>query len=137
MLPLHDPQRNAHCTWPTPFTCLQLDVEAEPFSCVCSPVVGLSFIDHVVGNQPDDQMMSVAKWLVTGTLHEWLSWIPISLLSAGFEGDCMISAFRVPFRYEQQLQFHRFWSIDDKQVWLMIFTGSYMKLLPYMESAGK
>lgn len=44
------------------------------------PVVGLSFIDHVVGNQPGNQMMSVAEW------------------------------------YEQQLQFHRFWSIDDKQL---------------------
>ena len=38
----------------------------------------------------------------------------------------MIFAFHVPLRYEQQLQFHRFWSIDDKQVWLMIFIGSYM-----------
>ena len=44
------------------------------------PIVGLSFIDHVGGNQPDNQMMSVAEW------------------------------------YEQQLQFHRFWSIDDKQL---------------------
>ncbi|KXJ14765.1 4-hydroxyphenylpyruvate dioxygenase [Exaiptasia diaphana] len=40
----------------------------------------LSFIDHVVGNQPDDQMVPVAEW------------------------------------YENNLQFHRFWSVDDKQV---------------------
>ncbi|XP_023313045.1 4-hydroxyphenylpyruvate dioxygenase [Anoplophora glabripennis] len=40
----------------------------------------LDFIDHVVGNQPDGQMESVAKW------------------------------------YENILQFHRFWSVDDKQV---------------------
>jgi 4-hydroxyphenylpyruvate dioxygenase len=40
----------------------------------------LDFIDHVVGNQPDGDMESVAKW------------------------------------YETVLQFHRFWSVDDKQV---------------------
>ncbi|RZC41963.1 4-hydroxyphenylpyruvate dioxygenase, partial [Asbolus verrucosus] len=40
----------------------------------------LDFIDHVVGNQPDGEMESVAKW------------------------------------YETVLQFHRFWSVDDKQV---------------------
>ncbi|XP_017779322.1 PREDICTED: 4-hydroxyphenylpyruvate dioxygenase [Nicrophorus vespilloides] len=40
----------------------------------------LDFIDHVVGNQPDMCMESVAKW------------------------------------YEDVLQFHRFWSVDDSQV---------------------
>ncbi|CAG9819185.1 unnamed protein product [Phaedon cochleariae] len=40
----------------------------------------LDFIDHVVGNQPDGEMESVAKW------------------------------------YEKVLQFHRFWSVDDSQV---------------------
>ena len=29
---------------------------------VLRPVVGLKFIDHVVGNQPDDEMENVAAW---------------------------------------------------------------------------
>uniref|UniRef100_A0A8C0ITC8 4-hydroxyphenylpyruvate dioxygenase n=2 Tax=Chelonoidis abingdonii TaxID=106734 RepID=A0A8C0ITC8_CHEAB len=40
----------------------------------------LSFIDHVVGNQPDLQMVPVAEW------------------------------------YQKNLLFHRFWSVDDKQL---------------------
>ncbi|CAH0555965.1 unnamed protein product [Brassicogethes aeneus] len=44
------------------------------------PQSKLDFIDHVVGNQPDNEMESVAKW------------------------------------YENVLQFHRFWSVDDKQL---------------------
>lgn len=44
------------------------------------PTVKLDFIDHVVGNQPDDGMESAAKW------------------------------------YEDVLQFHRFWSVDDTQL---------------------
>ncbi|XP_047735458.1 4-hydroxyphenylpyruvate dioxygenase [Hyalella azteca] len=45
-----------------------------------SPEIGLNFIDHVVGNQPDLEMENVAKW------------------------------------YEDNLAFHRFWSVDDKQI---------------------
>uniref|UniRef100_A0A667ZKZ8 4-hydroxyphenylpyruvate dioxygenase n=1 Tax=Myripristis murdjan TaxID=586833 RepID=A0A667ZKZ8_9TELE len=44
------------------------------------PPAGLSFIDHIVGNQPDDQMVPVSDW------------------------------------YQKCLLFHRFWSIDDKQI---------------------
>ncbi|CAO3651417.1 unnamed protein product [Cunninghamella echinulata] len=44
------------------------------------PNVPLAFIDHVVGNQPDDMMNPVADM------------------------------------YEQLFDFHRFWSVDDKQV---------------------
>lgn len=44
------------------------------------PPTKLDFIDHVVGNQPDNEMESVAKW------------------------------------YENVLQFHRFWSVDDSQL---------------------
>ncbi|KAL3042383.1 hypothetical protein OYC64_020348 [Pagothenia borchgrevinki] len=44
------------------------------------PLAGLHFIDHIVGNQPDDQMVPVTDW------------------------------------YEKCLMFHRFWSIDDKQI---------------------
>lgn len=44
------------------------------------PKVGLHFVDHVVGNQPDNEMEGVADW------------------------------------YTNSLQFHRFWSVDDKQV---------------------
>lgn len=40
----------------------------------------LNFIDHVVGNQADSEMVNVADW------------------------------------YERVLQFHRFWSVDDKQI---------------------
>jgi len=44
------------------------------------PVPGLDFIDHVVGNQPDDAMTPVVQW------------------------------------YEKIFDFHRFWSVDDKQM---------------------
>ncbi|XP_008288760.1 4-hydroxyphenylpyruvate dioxygenase [Stegastes partitus] len=44
------------------------------------PPGGLNFIDHIVGNQPDDQMVPISDW------------------------------------YEKCLMFHRFWSIDDKQI---------------------
>uniref|UniRef100_A0A3Q1BRR4 4-hydroxyphenylpyruvate dioxygenase n=1 Tax=Amphiprion ocellaris TaxID=80972 RepID=A0A3Q1BRR4_AMPOC len=44
------------------------------------PPGGLNFIDHIVGNQPDDQMVPISAW------------------------------------YEKCLMFHRFWSIDDKQI---------------------
>ncbi|KAM4794777.1 4-hydroxyphenylpyruvate dioxygenase [Rhinophrynus dorsalis] len=40
----------------------------------------LSFIDHIVGNQPDDEMVPIVDW------------------------------------YQKCLLFHRFWSVDDKQV---------------------
>lgn len=42
--------------------------------------VNLKFVDHIVGNQPDDQMISITDW------------------------------------YQQTLMFHRFWSVDDKQI---------------------
>ncbi|XP_072302782.1 4-hydroxyphenylpyruvate dioxygenase [Eucyclogobius newberryi] len=44
------------------------------------PRGGLNFIDHIVGNQPDDQMVPISDW------------------------------------YQKCLLFHRFWSIDDKQI---------------------
>ncbi|XP_060075881.1 4-hydroxyphenylpyruvate dioxygenase-like [Ylistrum balloti] len=44
------------------------------------PKTNLKFIDHIVGNQPEDDMVSVAEW------------------------------------YERNLMFHRFWSVDDKQI---------------------
>ncbi|KAM3962592.1 4-hydroxyphenylpyruvate dioxygenase [Aphomia sociella] len=44
------------------------------------PKVEINFVDHVVGNQPDNEMETAASW------------------------------------YERCLQFHRFWSVDDKQV---------------------
>ncbi|KPI99321.1 4-hydroxyphenylpyruvate dioxygenase [Papilio xuthus] len=44
------------------------------------PKVEINFVDHVVGNQPDQGMEVAASW------------------------------------YERCLQFHRFWSVDDKQV---------------------
>ncbi|XP_027886780.1 4-hydroxyphenylpyruvate dioxygenase [Xiphophorus couchianus] len=44
------------------------------------PPTGLNFIDHIVGNQPDDQMVPISDW------------------------------------YQKCLMFHRFWSIDDKQI---------------------
>ncbi|KAJ8312225.1 hypothetical protein KUTeg_009598 [Tegillarca granosa] len=48
--------------------------------CKLLPEVGLEFIDHIVGNQPNEEMVPVADW------------------------------------YEKNLMFHRFWSVDDKQV---------------------
>jgi len=44
------------------------------------PPVKMGIIDHVVGNQPDNEMVPVADW------------------------------------YQRVLDFHRFWSVDDKQV---------------------
>ncbi|KAI1900750.1 hypothetical protein AGOR_G00053100 [Albula goreensis] len=44
------------------------------------PSVKLNFIDHVVGNQPDNEMVPVVEW------------------------------------YQKNLLFHRFWSVDDKQL---------------------
>uniref|UniRef100_A0A3Q0T349 4-hydroxyphenylpyruvate dioxygenase n=1 Tax=Amphilophus citrinellus TaxID=61819 RepID=A0A3Q0T349_AMPCI len=44
------------------------------------PSGNLDFIDHVVGNQPDDEMVPVVEW------------------------------------YQRNLLFHRFWSVDDKQL---------------------
>ncbi|MCI4381243.1 hypothetical protein PGIGA_G00249390 [Pangasianodon gigas] len=52
----------------------------------CDPLLArlpsghLDFIDHVVGNQPDDEMVPVVEW------------------------------------YQRNLLFHRFWSVDDKQL---------------------
>jgi 4-hydroxyphenylpyruvate dioxygenase len=44
------------------------------------PPAGLDFVDHCVGNQPDDEMVPASDW------------------------------------YEKSLMFHRFWSVDDKQI---------------------
>jgi len=44
------------------------------------PSIGLHFIDHIVGNQPDKEMISACDL------------------------------------YEKQLDFHRFWSVDDSQM---------------------
>jgi len=44
------------------------------------PNVGLEFIDHVVGNQPNNKMIEACEW------------------------------------YFKHLDFHRFWSVDDKQM---------------------
>lgn len=44
------------------------------------PAAGLGRIDHVVGNQPDNEMVPIAEW------------------------------------YQKMLDFHRFWSVDDKQI---------------------
>ena len=44
------------------------------------PYPGLDFIDHIVGNQDDDEMTPVVEW------------------------------------YERVLDFHRFWSVDDTQI---------------------
>lgn len=29
---------------------------------LCSPPAGLNFIDHIVGNQADDQMVPISDW---------------------------------------------------------------------------
>ncbi|KAF7669001.1 hypothetical protein LDENG_00262250 [Lucifuga dentata] len=44
------------------------------------PSGNLNFIDHIVGNQPDNEMVPVVEW------------------------------------YQRNLLFHRFWSVDDKQL---------------------
>ncbi|XP_008331004.2 4-hydroxyphenylpyruvate dioxygenase [Cynoglossus semilaevis] len=67
-----------------PYTGLFLPSYKQPLyrDCLLAtlPAIGLNFIDHVVGNQPDDQMVPISDW------------------------------------YQKCLLFHRFWSIDDKQI---------------------
>jgi len=58
---------------------IAVDEKSEPLTHL-APIPGLDFVDHVVGNQPDLQMVPVAEW------------------------------------YEKVLQFHRFWSVDDKMI---------------------
>jgi len=53
--------------------------ENDPLAKI-TPAVGLQFVDHVVGNQPDQEMVPVVEW------------------------------------YEKILDFHRFWSVDDKMI---------------------
>jgi len=53
--------------------------EEDPLTKI-TPAIGLNFIDHVVGNQPDNEMVPVVEW------------------------------------YEKVLNFHRFWSVDDKMI---------------------
>ncbi|KAF3841290.1 hypothetical protein F7725_007152 [Dissostichus mawsoni] len=64
----------------SPYKGLFLPGYKEPLFKDPLPLAGLHFIDHIVGNQPDDQMVPVTDW------------------------------------YEKCLMFHRFWSIDDKQI---------------------
>jgi len=53
--------------------------EQDPFA-TFTPSPNLSFVDHVVGNQPDNAMVPLVEW------------------------------------YEKTLDFHRFWSVDDKMI---------------------
>lgn len=52
---------------------------ADPINALL-PVVGVQFIDHCVGNQPDQGMEPAVQW------------------------------------YEKFFEFHRYWSVDDKQI---------------------
>ncbi|RVE51712.1 hypothetical protein evm_003684 [Chilo suppressalis] len=54
-------------------------LQADPIS-KHLPKIEINFIDHVVANQPENEMESVGSW------------------------------------YERCLQFHRFWSVDDSQI---------------------
>lgn len=54
-------------------------INDDPFETLL-PSPNLLFIDHIVGNQSDDEMVPVTTW------------------------------------YEKVLQFHRFWSVDDKMI---------------------
>uniref|UniRef100_A0A669E667 4-hydroxyphenylpyruvate dioxygenase n=1 Tax=Oreochromis niloticus TaxID=8128 RepID=A0A669E667_ORENI len=64
----------------SPYKGLFLPSYKEPLFRDPLPPTGLNFIDHIVGNQPDDQMVPISDW------------------------------------YQKCLLFHRFWSIDDKQI---------------------
>jgi 4-hydroxyphenylpyruvate dioxygenase-like putative hemolysin len=61
-----------------------------------SPAVKLDFIDHVVGNMPDHEMENTTKWY--------------------FDQRDEISNDSNLSRYENTLQFHRFWSVDDSVI---------------------
>uniref|UniRef100_A0A6Q2XH54 4-hydroxyphenylpyruvate dioxygenase n=1 Tax=Esox lucius TaxID=8010 RepID=A0A6Q2XH54_ESOLU len=63
-----------------PYKGLFLKKQIEPLKNSQAPPGLLHFIDHIVGNQPDDAMVPVSDW------------------------------------YQKCLLFHRFWSIDDKQI---------------------
>lgn len=63
--------------------CFLPGYKAHPKTEVCNavfPPVSIQFIDHCVGNQPDQEMEPTAQW------------------------------------YEKMLDFHRFWSVDDKMM---------------------
>uniref|UniRef100_A0A8C3UJN7 4-hydroxyphenylpyruvate dioxygenase n=1 Tax=Catharus ustulatus TaxID=91951 RepID=A0A8C3UJN7_CATUS len=65
---------------PTSSLWVPLSLAEPPLASPHRPSTKLSFVDHVVGNQPDLQMVPVADW------------------------------------YQKNLLFHRFWSVDDKQL---------------------
>lgn len=82
----------------------------------------LDFIDHCVGNQPDDEMEDVVKckrcsFLISFCVH-WIDCIPNDLnqiiwyktISSNAHGEFLLLG------YENTLLFHRFWSVDDKQI---------------------
>lgn len=41
---------------------IQADIAVTDCNFHCSPTVALNFIDHIVGNQPDDEMVPVSDW---------------------------------------------------------------------------
>jgi len=53
--------------------------KADPLASTL-PATFLEHLDHCVGNQPDNEMLSAVDW------------------------------------YQKYLDFHRFWSVDDKQI---------------------
>lgn len=75
-----------------------------------SPPGHLNFIDHIVGNQPDDKMVPVSDW--------WGSRSQKTNQSDIFQETWRWNNTHVFLfcRYQKCLMFHRFWSIDDKQI---------------------
>jgi 4-hydroxyphenylpyruvate dioxygenase len=67
---------------------------ADPISALL-PKIELLYVDHIVGNQPDLEMEKACKMCV----------IYLLLFGTDFMN-----------RYEEQLDFHRFWSVDDTQM---------------------
>ncbi|KAJ3268802.1 hypothetical protein HK104_005255, partial [Borealophlyctis nickersoniae] len=68
------------------------------------PETDLRFIDHIVGNQPDKEMVAACELYVH--LFPPLFYHFHTTLTPSF----------LPPSYEKALDFHRFWSVDDSQI---------------------
>ena len=71
------------------------------------PACGALKIDHIVGNQPDLTMEDAAKWLVL-ILTKFIRFVKVYITSFYYSVYFL--------RYERNLLFHRFWSVDDTQM---------------------
>ena len=80
------------------------------------PSPELLWIDHVVGNQPDQEMMGAVNWSLTQQPSLAALTPPPPPLSDTPCCGAVVLCAGVCLRYEKVLGFHRFWSVDDSQI---------------------